>query len=106
MSISEEILYIDKNSGFAVSKPGKVCVTTKIKTVRIVKIRYADYEDVNDAERLSIDPAMRAITGKKQSGRMRQVPIRQGVSKLIKIGAKVVKHSGYVTFQKAEVTIS
>ena len=27
--------------------------------------RLAGYEDVNDAERLSIDPVMRAITGKK-----------------------------------------
>ena len=25
----------------------------------------AGYEDVNDAERLSVDPVMRAITGKK-----------------------------------------
>ncbi|MFC1562905.1 IS1380 family transposase, partial [candidate division KSB1 bacterium] len=31
--------------------------------------RLAGYEDVNDAERLSIDPAMRVITGKKQSGK-------------------------------------
>ena len=27
--------------------------------------RLVDYEDVNDAERLSVDPVMRAITGKK-----------------------------------------
>ena len=27
--------------------------------------RLAGYEDVNDAERLSVDPVMRAITGKK-----------------------------------------
>lgn len=31
--------------------------------------RLAGYEDVNDAERLSIDPVMRAITGKKDKGR-------------------------------------
>ncbi len=30
--------------------------------------RLADYEDVNDAGRLSVDPVMRAITGKKNNG--------------------------------------
>ena len=37
--------------------------------------RLAGYEDVNDAERLSVDPVLRAITGKKgaqQTGRQRQ----------------------------------
>jgi len=31
--------------------------------------RLAGYEDVNDAERLTIDPVMRAITGKKDKGK-------------------------------------
>ena len=31
--------------------------------------RLADYDDVNDAERLSVDPVMRAITGKKDKGK-------------------------------------
>ena len=31
--------------------------------------RLASYEDVNDAERLSIDPVMRAITRKKDKGK-------------------------------------
>ena len=31
--------------------------------------RFAGYEDVNDAERLSVDPVMRAITGKKDKGK-------------------------------------
>ncbi len=31
--------------------------------------RLAGYEDVNDAERLSVDPVMRAITGKKSKGK-------------------------------------
>ena len=31
--------------------------------------RPAGYEDVNDAERLSIDPVMLAITGKKDKGK-------------------------------------
>ena len=30
---------------------------------------------------------------------------RSLLAKLIKIGAKVVRHSGYITFQMAEVTI-
>jgi len=30
--------------------------------------RLAGYEDVNDAQRLSVDPVMRAITGKKGKG--------------------------------------
>ena len=29
--------------------------------------RLAGYEDVNDAERLSVDPVMRAVTGKKKN---------------------------------------
>ena len=31
--------------------------------------------------------------------------LRSLLAKLIKIGAKVVRHSGYITFQMAEVTI-
>ena len=31
--------------------------------------RLAGYEDVNDAEQLSVDPVMRAITGKKDKGK-------------------------------------
>jgi len=31
--------------------------------------RLAGYEDVNDAERLSVDPVMRVITGKKDTGK-------------------------------------
>jgi len=31
--------------------------------------RLAGYEDVNDAERLSVDPVIRAITGKKDKGK-------------------------------------
>jgi len=31
--------------------------------------RLAVYEDVNDAERLSVDPVMRTITGKKDKGK-------------------------------------
>ena len=31
--------------------------------------RLAGYEDVNDAERLSVDPVIRVITGKKDNGK-------------------------------------
>ena len=31
--------------------------------------RLAGYEDVNDAERLAVDPVMRVITGKKGNGK-------------------------------------
>ncbi len=34
-----------------------------------VYIRLAGYEDVNDAQRLSLDPVMRVITGKKHRGK-------------------------------------
>ena len=34
-----------------------------------IYIRLAGYEDVNDAQRLSVDPVMRAITGKKDKGK-------------------------------------
>jgi hypothetical protein len=48
--------------------------------------RLAGYEDVNDAERLRHGSAMRK-------------------EKLIKIGAKVVRHGRYVAFQMAEVAM-
>ena len=44
--------------------------------------RLAGYEDVNDAERLSVDPVMRAITGKKDKTNMPPAPTRWGVLKL------------------------
>ena len=39
-------------------------------------------------------------------GKIKHWSLRSLLTKLIKIGAKVVKHSGYVTFQMAEVAIS
>jgi hypothetical protein len=101
--------------------------------------RLAGYEDVNDAERLCHDPAMRwvvgdrAITGSaasaSQMGRfetkwlsppenlaaLADLPgqwidkVHQRLTslreKLIKIGAKVVSHGRYITFQMAEVAV-
>ena len=89
--------------------------------------RLAGYEDVNDAQRLSVDPAMRSVTGKKVErnaaspntvGRFEtEMPARtenldsladlngQWV-KLIKIGAKVVRSGRYTTFQMAKVVVS
>ena len=39
-------------------------------------------------------------------GKIKQWSLRSLLTKLIKIGAKVVRHSKYVTFQMAEVAIS
>ncbi len=58
--------------------------------------RLAGYEDVNDAERLAVDPAMRHVVGGRAT-----LP-----KKLVKIGAKVTRHSKYVTFQLAEVAVT
>ncbi len=58
--------------------------------------RLAGYEDVNDAERLAVDPAMRHVVGGRAT-----LP-----EKLVKIGAKVTRHSRYVTFQLAEVAVT
>ena len=49
--------------------------------------RLAGYEDVNDADRLGRDPA---------------TSLRE---KRVKIGAKIVTHARYVTFQMAEVAV-
>lgn len=55
--------------------------------------RLAGYDDTNDAERLALP----------NSVNMRS--LRTLREKLIKIGAKVVKHSRYVVFQMAEVIV-
>ena len=80
--------------------------------------RLAGYEDVNDAQRLSVDPTMRRITGKLAYNlgnflrrlvlprRIKHWSLRTLLTKLIKIGAKVVLHSRRVTFQMAEVAVS
>ena len=89
--------------------------------------RLAGYEDVNDAERLRHDPALRWIIGGKaakgraaSSSQMGRFETRwlaasenlcalselPGGEKLIKIGAKVVSHGRYIAFQMAEVAIS
>lgn len=39
--------------------------------------RLAGYEGVNDAQRLSVDPVMRAITAKRTVTRMSPVPIQE-----------------------------
>ena len=36
---------------------------------QLIYSRLAGYEDVNDAERLAVDPVMRVITGKKGNGK-------------------------------------
>ena len=103
--------------------------------------RLGGYDDVNDADRLGRDPAMRwivgghAIKGTRLSCRklrdntirlrlhalaynlanfMRTLALPKEVEhwslttlreKLVKIGAKVVSHGRYVTFQLAEVAV-
>jgi len=115
--------------------------------------RLAGYEDVNDAERLAIDPAMRYVVGGRAAladkyaastsevGRfetdilstkdnqtrlqlfvlaynlanfLRRLALPQEIDhwslttlreKLVKTGAKVVRHAKYVTFQLAEIAV-
>ncbi len=68
--------------------------------------RLAGYDDVNDAERLRHDPAMRWIVGGKAAQGSAASPSQIGrFEKLIKVGAKLVSHGRYVAFQMAEVAI-
>ena len=55
--------FIDKRTGRNIQH----AIPTLLR--QSVYSRLAGYEDVNDAERLSIDPVMRAITGKKDKGK-------------------------------------
>ena len=54
--------FIDKRTGRNIQH----AISTLLR--QSVYSRLAGYEDVNDAERLSVDPVMRAITGKKEQG--------------------------------------
>jgi len=54
--------FIDKRTGRNIQH----AIPTLLR--QSVYSRLAGYEDVNDAERLSVDPVMRAITGKKEQG--------------------------------------
>ena len=88
--------------------------------------RLAGYEDVNDAERLAVDPAMRHVVGGNQTrlqlfalaynlaNFLRRLALPRDVKhwslttlreKLVKIGAEVTRHSRYITFQLAEVAV-
>ena len=64
--------------------------------------RLAGYEDVNDAERLRCDPAMRWVVGDRAISRFAASASQMG---RFKIGAKVVSHGRYVTFQLAKVAV-
>ncbi|MBM4004758.1 MAG: hypothetical protein FJ295_15980 [Planctomycetes bacterium] len=86
--------------------------------------RLAGYEDVNDAERLCLDPTIRYVVGGRAAlpenraasasevGRFEtetlstQNNLTALREKLIKIGAKVTRHSKYVTFCLAEVVVT
>jgi hypothetical protein len=76
--------------------------------------RLAGYEDTNDAERLCVDPTMRQIISGRARNSYAASTSQMGLKhwslttlreKLIKIGAKVVSHAGYVIFQMAEVAV-
>lgn len=67
--------------------------------------RLAGYDDVNDADRMALDPVMRQVVG----GRAVDAKAASATSlqtRLIKIGARVVRHARAITFQLAEVAIS
>ena len=65
--------------------------------------RLAGYEDVNVANRLRIDPAMRRVVGGRATEKHWSLTTLR--EKLIKIGAKVVTHSRYGVFQMAKVVM-
>ncbi len=56
-------VFIDKRTGRNIQHDMPTLLRQSIYS------RLADYEDVNDAKQLSIDPVMRAITGKKDKGK-------------------------------------
>ncbi len=64
--------------------------------------RLAGYEDTNDTERLVVDPAMRQAV--LPCGE-RHWTLTTPREKLIKIGAKVMRHSRQVVFQMAEAVV-
>ena len=56
-------VFIDKRTGRNIQHAMSTLLRQSIYS------RLAGYEDVNDAELLSVDPVMRAITGKKDTGK-------------------------------------
>jgi hypothetical protein len=92
--------------------------------------RLAGYEDVNDAERLAHDPTMRAVVGRLPANAvrlqlhalayilgnfLRTVTLPEEVKlwsmttlreRLVKIGARIVRHGRSISFQMAEVVVT
>ena len=60
---SVSTVFIDKRTGRNIQHAMPTLMRQSVYS------RLAGYEDVNDAERLSVDPVMRAITGKKDKGK-------------------------------------
>ena len=56
-------VFIDKRTGRNIQHDMPTLLCQSIYS------RLAGYEDINDAECLSVDPVMRAITGKKDKGK-------------------------------------
>jgi hypothetical protein len=63
--------------------------------------RLAGYEDVNDAERLCVDPAMRYVVGGRASREDKQAASMSEMGRF----ETETRHSKYVTFQLAEVAV-
>ena len=66
--------------------------------------RLAGYEDVNDAARLAHDPAnfLRTLVLPEEVAQWSLTTLRE---KLVKIGARIVRHGRYVVFRLAEVAV-
>jgi len=62
------------------------------------------YEDCDDLDALRFDPAFKLACGRLPEA-VEHWSLTTLQNKLIKIGAKVVRHGRYVTFQLAEVAI-
>ena len=60
---SVSAVFIDKRTGRNIQHAMPTLLLQSIYN------RLAGYEDVNDAKRLSVDPIMQAITGKKDNGK-------------------------------------
>ena len=69
--------FVDKRSGRNIQHAMPTLLRQSIYS------RLAGYEDVTDVERLSVDPVMRAITGKKDKGKQAASTNTMGVLKLI-----------------------
>jgi hypothetical protein len=99
-------------SGLQDTRTGKNMQHTLTALLRqSIYSRLAGYEDVNDADRLCVDPAMRTVVGgraKDQAAASTSEMARfetESLSTQRNLGAKVVSQARYVIFQLAEVAV-